>query len=277
VIDTLDLFEPLDDQLLAVLRSLSRQDWKRQTIAGAWTVREVAAHLLDTPLRRLSFVRDGWAAEVDIRSDADLVRFVNAMNAEGVRTLGRLSPAVLIDLLALVAPQLRDHLRASAPDGAAAFPVSWAGESASAHWFDVAREYTVRWHHQAQIRLAVGALDPLMTARFYEPVVATFMRAVPHACRSLEAADGARVDIDVAGIGGGSWAMTRVEGVWRLAPSSTGAVEQGPPTATVTIPAALAWRLFTKGASPAEVAETCPWQGDKVLATTVLAARAIVG
>ena len=33
-------------------------------------------------------------------------RFVNAMNAEGVRTYGRLSPAVLIDLMALAAAQL---------------------------------------------------------------------------------------------------------------------------------------------------------------------------
>ena len=159
MIDTLHLFEPLDDQLLALLRSLSRQDWSRPTIAGAWTVRDVAAHLLDTPLRRLSFVRDGWPPDVEIRSDADLVRLVNAMNAEGVRTYGRLSPAILIDLLALAATQLRGHLRASALEAAAAFPVSWAGESTSAHWFDVAREYTERWHHQAQIRLAVGALD----------------------------------------------------------------------------------------------------------------------
>ena len=277
MIDTLHLFEPLDDQLLALLRSLSRQDWSRQTIAGAWTVRDVAAHLLDTPLRRLSFVRDGWPPDVEIRSDADLARLVNAMNAEGVRTYGRLSPAILIDLLALAATQLRGHLRASAPDAAAAFPVSWAGEPTSAHWFDVAREYTERWHHQAQIRLAVGALDPVMTARFYEPVVATFMHAVPHACRSLDAADGTRVDIHVDGVGGGRWTMTRVAGMWRLAPLSAGTMEQANPAASVTIPAALAWRLFTKGASPGEVAETCTWQGDAAVATAVLASRAIVG
>ena len=203
-------------ELLTLLRSLSRQDWSRPTIAGAWTVRDVVAHLLDTPLRRLSFVRDGWPPDVDIRSDADLVAFVNAMNAEGVRTYGRLSPAVLIDLMALAAAQLRDHLRASAPDDVAAFPVSWAGESTSAHWFDVAREYTERWHHQAQIRLAVGALDPLMTARFYAPLVATFMRALPHALRDVAAPEGGRIEVIVDGEGGGTWTVTRERAAWHL-------------------------------------------------------------
>ena len=116
-----------------------------------------------------------------------------------------------------------------------------------------------------------------MAARFYAPVVATFMHAVPHACRSLEAADGTRVDIHVDGVGGGSWTMTRVAGTWQLATSLAGVVDEGRPAASVTIPAALAWRLFTKGASPGEVAETCTWQGDAAVATAVLASRAIVG
>src|SRR5918993_4890273 len=187
MIHTIDLFEPLDDLLLALLRSLSREDWARPTVAGRWTVRDVVAHLLDTPLRRLSFVRDGFPPSlandatgtpeaVVIRNDADLAAFVNAMNADGVRTYGRLSPAVLIDLMSLATHQLREHLRAAADDAPAAFPVSWAGETVSAHWFDVAREYTERWHHQAQIRLAVDALPPILAGRLYAPVLATFMR-----------------------------------------------------------------------------------------------------
>ena len=40
--------------------------------------------------------------------------------------------------------------------GRAIFSVAWAGESESENWFDVARDYTERWHHQQQIRDAVG-------------------------------------------------------------------------------------------------------------------------
>jgi len=285
MIHTIDLFEPLDGLLVDLLRSLSRADWSRPTIAGAWTVRDVVAHLLDTPLRRLSFVRDGWppafatasasmTADVAIRNDADLVAFVNALNADGVRTHGRLSPAVLIDLMALVTAQLRDHLRSIDPHAPAAFPVSWAGESSSLHWFDVAREYTERWHHQAQIRLAVDAMPPIMTSRLYAPVLATFMYAIPQALRRVDAAEGARVSIAVEGEGGGAWMVARRADTWLL-DDGTGA--SGPFAATVAIPADLAWRLFTKGLPHDAGAHHCQVSGDLELAGAVLAARAIVG
>ena len=273
VIETLHLFEPLDAQLVDLLRSLSRDDWARPTIAGAWTVRDVVAHLLDTPLRRLAFVRDAYPPTgIEIRDDADLVRLVNGMNADGVRTYGRLSPPLLVDLLQLVTPQLVAHLRASDPNAPAAFPVSWAGESSSAHWFDVAREYTERWHHQAQIRLAVDRLAPVMAGALYAPVLATFMRAVPHGLRHVGAEPGTSVATVIEGEGGGTWHVLWEASCWRFTdtPATT-------PAAQVVIPADIAWRLFTKGLSPDAIARQCRTEGDAELGAAVLATRAIVG
>ena len=62
------------------------------------------------------------------------------------------------------------------------FPVSWAGEQESANWFDIAREFTERWHHQQQIRLAVEK-PGIMTREFYYPVLDCFMRALPYSYR----------------------------------------------------------------------------------------------
>jgi hypothetical protein len=42
------------------------------------------------------------------------------------------------------------------PFAEAIFSVGWAGEEKSLNWFHIAREYTEKWHHQQQIRLAVG-------------------------------------------------------------------------------------------------------------------------
>ena len=42
-----------------------------------------------------------------------------------------------------------EYHQALDPFGAAMFPVSWAGEEESTNWFDTAREFTERWHHQA--------------------------------------------------------------------------------------------------------------------------------
>ena len=49
----------VEARLLELLRSLSRSEWELQTVAPAWKVKDVAAHLLDTQLRKLSLVRDG--------------------------------------------------------------------------------------------------------------------------------------------------------------------------------------------------------------------------
>lgn len=279
MIETLHLFEEVDGLLLALLADLEPADWERPTIAGSWTVRQVAAHLLDTPLRRLSLARDGWMrTDVSIRSEADLRAVIDAANAEGVRVLGRLSPRVLIDLLALATRQLREHLASVDPHGAAAFPVSWAGQSDSPHWFDVAREYTERWHHQAQIRLAVGALPVLTTPRLYAPVLETFMQAVPYACRGLQTADGTCVAIAVEGVGGGRWTLVREAGRWCLWREGAGeSIPARPRAAAVRIPADVAWRLFTKGLAPVDAAAACTVEGDAAMGVAVLATRAIVG
>src|SRR6266513_5668 len=49
--------------LLELLRSLTPEDWEKQTVSPKWKVKEVAAHLLDTPLRGVSIARDGYSPE----------------------------------------------------------------------------------------------------------------------------------------------------------------------------------------------------------------------
>src|SRR5688572_32295034 len=44
--------------------------------------------------------------------------------------------------------------------------------------FDTAREFTERWHHQQQIRLATNR-PGIMTRELYYPVLDCFMRALP--------------------------------------------------------------------------------------------------
>ena len=46
-IDTVDLFPPLHNALLTLLRNLSDEDWHKPTVARLWTVKDIVAHLLD--------------------------------------------------------------------------------------------------------------------------------------------------------------------------------------------------------------------------------------
>jgi hypothetical protein len=117
-----------------------------------WKVRDVAAHLLDTALRKLSMVRDACYLEaIDIRSPQDLVVVVNRLNREGVIVYRRLSPALLIGMMKAVGEESASFHETLDPFAPAAFAVSWAGETESLNWFDTARELTQRWHRQQQI------------------------------------------------------------------------------------------------------------------------------
>ena len=153
---TAHLFAQIERLLIELLSTLAPADWERPTLAPEWTVKDVAAHLLDTQLRKLSIGRDGHFSErPQLASPADLVWFIDRLNREGVTLHRRLSPAVLISLLKVTASESSEYHQSLDPFGRARFAVSWAGEAESRNWFDTAREYTERWHHQQQIRLAV--------------------------------------------------------------------------------------------------------------------------
>lgn len=126
------LLRRVDAKLVELLRDLRPEEWDRQTLAPAWKVRDVAAHLLDTPLRKLSLVRDhSFVEQPNIRTPQDLVDFVNQLNREGVIVYRRLSPAVLIHLMDLACRQSADFHESLDPFAPAVFNVSWAGESTS--------------------------------------------------------------------------------------------------------------------------------------------------
>ena len=261
-----------DAWLIDLLENLAPDEWDRPTIVAGWHVRHIAGHLLDTALRRLSVVRDGVAVEGPASGAPDDVRaFVDRVNAEGVKVYGRLSPAVLVAHMRVAVDALHAHLRQLDPMAPAAFAVSWAGETTSPNWFDVARELTERWHHQQQIRLALDR-PGIMTPALYRPVLDCFMRVLPHAYRDTAAPPGAVVEMRVDGEAGGAWQLIHAVDRWVLTADAVAA-----PTVRLTVPDAVAWRLFTKGISADEAARAVTVEGDAPLAAPALRAVAIVG
>ncbi|WP_310394107.1 maleylpyruvate isomerase N-terminal domain-containing protein [Hymenobacter sp.] len=269
----LPLFSVLDQKLLALLRSLTPADWQRPTLARQWTVKDVAAHLLDGNLRTLSMLRDGHFGEApDDPSYAGVVAFLNRLNADWVRAVRRLSPAVLIELLAQSGAEYAAFLATLDPWAPAGFSVAWAGESTSLNWFHVARDYTEKWHHQQQIREAVGAPADLMTPELFRPFVETLMRGLPHALRAVPAAPGAVLQVRVTSASGGTWQAEKVPAGWQLRPSSPAAAL----SAEVQLAPEVAWRLFTKGLSPAEARASVQLSGDEALGSAVLGLVAVM-
>lgn len=238
------LFRELDDHLLALLRSLSPEDWQRPTVCSAWCVQDIASHLLDGGLRRLSIQRDGYAppdAPTGFDSHEALAAYLNRLNADWTLATRRLSPRVLLRLLEVTGEDVAELFEAADPFGPATFPVGWAGETESAMWFDIAREYTERWHHQRQIALALGRSTPIGQRRLYHPVLDTFLRALPFTYRGVDAPEGTAIRVRITGEAGGDWVLRREDGAWRLVPDLERVAD-----AEVVIDQAIAWRLFTK-------------------------------
>lgn len=268
-----ELFCQIHSELLSLLRSLSGDDWNKPTAARLWTVKDIAAHLFDTDIRRLSYQRDKAPMvppEAPIENYRDLVNFLNQLNADWVRTARRISPRLLIEFLEVTGAQVCELFKSLDPYAPALFGVAWAGEQKSQNWFDIAREYTEKWHHQQQIRDAVGA--PALTSRkWLFPVLDTFLRGLPHTYRETQADEGSSVVFTIVGEAGGAWTLKREGGAWKL---YTG--ESDSAACEVRMDQDAAWRLLTKGLSQEEATARIEIIGDDRLGKPILGMLAVM-
>lgn len=273
VVPTAHLFPGLHRHLIELLRALEPQDWARPTMASRWTVRDVAAHLLDSQIRRLSFQRDGHPLVAPDRAPSgygELVTLLNDLNADWVRAARRFSPQLLVEFLAVTGPQVAELFASLDPHGQALFPVAWADESESEHWFDVGREYTEWWHHQAQLRAAVGA-PPLTQRDWLHPFLEISVKAFRRAFREAPVGAGAAFVFQVDGEAGGTWsALEGAEG-WSVFRG-----EASPATARARCDADTAWRLFFNALSDGDARRLIEVEGAEELITRLYSARAVM-
>jgi hypothetical protein len=160
-------------------------------------------------------------------------------------------------------------MAAADPFADAIFSVAWAGEEISKNWFHIAREYTEKVHHQLQIRDAVGK-PGLMTKELFYPFIDTFMCALPHTYRNVQANNDTTIQVTVTTDIGGDWYLSRINNQWRLSKEYT------KPGASISIDPDTAWKLFTKGVSPDEAKQKAIIQGDKELASVALQMIAVM-
>jgi hypothetical protein len=267
-----DLIAPLYTELIGLLRGLEPADWERSTVAGNWRVRDVAAHLLDGALRKISVYRDGHLLAPDrpLHSYGDLVGLINDLNAGGVAFSQRLSPRLVTDLLEMAGRWMAELTEGLDPHAPAIFSVAWAGESESENWMDTGREYTEVWHHQMQIRDAVGA-PGLLDGRWLLPLLDFSVRALPHAYEGKNAPDGVSLALIVPGEERWAWTLLREGGRWELYQG-----EAGRATTTVIAEPEAAWRLLYNALPPERAREEITIRGEGSLAEPLIRARSVM-
>ncbi|QBI19793.1 maleylpyruvate isomerase family mycothiol-dependent enzyme [Egibacter rhizosphaerae] len=265
-LDVRDRFGPQRSGLLATLRGLDGSEWTRPTACPGWTVADVAAHLLGTDLSRLARTRDEHPGPGPA-SGEPLTRFIDRHNAQWVEAAQRLSPRLLVELLAWTGPQIAD-LWAAAELDALGEEVSWAGPGAAPVWLDAARDLTEVWVHHQQIWEAVGLPvedDPATL----QPILDTFLRALPHTLADTPAPAGSRLAFVVPEPAGGRWTVTRDTDGWGF--------EERPEAGTsVTLDADTTWRLAVRMTDPHTARSHARIDGDQRLGEAALELLAII-
>ena len=244
-IDLRPLFPVERDGLLELLAGLDADGWRRPTVCPGWDVHDIVAHIAHDHVRRLSGLRDQHASD-GFEPGEDLPGFINRVNQEFVETARRWSPAVLIDLIAHLGPQLDDVWAGLDLDGTATIDVAWAEPGVPApRWLDVAREFSEFWIHQQQVRDAVGHAGSV-SDELAGAIVDTLIRGLPLTLRTHTGGPGTHLGVRVTGPGAHLWVATRTAERWQLARVQ----DLHACDATVELSFDTLWRLASRGISP---------------------------
>lgn len=274
-ISTVHLFPGERAALLELLRGLAPGDWNAPTACEGWNAHDVALHLLGGDIGWLSGGRDRFRGSStappvpDLSDWTTLVGWIDSRNATWIDATRRISPALLIDLLALTGDRLATWLPELDLD-VPGIPVDWAGPGPAPVWLHVAREYTERWVHQQHIRDAVGR-PGLTEPTWLHPVLDTFARALPHALRDIDAPEGETATLVIAGPAGGSWSVRREGEAWVFLPTPPEHVDT-----LVTMDETTAWRAFTRGIALDAVREAAQIEGDPAIGEAIMGMVTII-
>lgn len=267
---TAHLFVPLLDNLIGVLESIRPEEWGTLTACPGWTIHDVVAHILGDEVAQLSMVRDGYKPSLINAYDwKGLIAGLNKLNGQWVEAMKRVSPRLMTDLIQWTGGQACESFRSLDPYSVGPV-VRWAGLNPAPMWLHVAREYTERWHHQQQIREAVGK-SLLTDPEWFSPVMATFVYGLPQAYSEVSAPVGTTVQVTISGASGLTCSLVGGESGWILCDRV--AAESA---ARVTIDQMDAWMLFTKTITRDNVEPRVVIEGDRELGSKALDTVSII-
>lgn len=270
-VDVTPLFMAERTKLLDLLGGLTERDWQRPTPCPEWTVFGLACHLLGGDLGFLARRRDHYhgTPPPDGVSEPELIAWLDDLQVEWVRAARRLSPRLVVELLAWTAPKLIETLQAESPqDGSAR--VSWAGPQPVPVWLDQLRELSEYWIHRQQLLQALDRpsdLDPVAL----RPILLAMRWAYPYRLGGVAAADGDTVRIVITGPVTEAWFLVASGDSWDFH------MEPGPRTvATLSMTTDQAWRLLSNNLPP-KAQDNLGITGDQPITDVLRNTRAIIG
>jgi uncharacterized protein (TIGR03083 family) len=259
------------DELLTLLRGLGDDDWGRPTECPAWTVKQVALHLLGDDLSLLSRQRDGATNSLVLFAEdhpgADVPQLLDGFNEQWATASTFLSNRIVIELLQMSGDETAAFYESVDP-ASLGEPVMFFGSSdPSPYWHVFSREFVERWVHQHQIRRAVGA--PELGRAILAVAAGVFVRSIAIQLGDLGVAYGAAIGIEVPDVAAWSLRWGGPDRGWALSVGTAPDI-----TATVVLYTETATRLLTRGPILPEMGEPATVAGDPSVGTAALIAVA---
>lgn len=174
------LFDIEDKRLLSLLRSLTPAEWRLPTRCPGWDVYGLATHLLGGSLSVISWLRDGHrgTSPPDGVDEQGFIVWLDELQIAWVDAARRISPELLVELLAWSTPKFDEALAAHDPEALSAH-VSWASAAPVPVWLDHARELSEKWIHRQHILEAIGRPSDLRSD-LARPVLDALCWAYPY-------------------------------------------------------------------------------------------------
>jgi uncharacterized protein (TIGR03083 family) len=270
VIDVTSQLAPERSVLLELLRGFSAADWDLPTECPAWTVHQLALHILGDDLSLLARQRDatptqGLILYAESHPGLTFRQLLDGFNEQWVTASTFLSPPLLIALLELVGEWSDAFYRGVGLDTISGEPVGFFAQTeASPYWQVTAREYAERVIHQSQIRRATHA--PELDGEIVEWMARVVVHAIARWLVDYRTPDGSTIGVDFGAAG--SWTWRREPGAWSVLEGTD------VPAARVAVRPDRVVALLTRGVQVEDVSALLTIEGDAQLARGALAVAA---
>lgn len=267
-IETLHLFEDLNQELIYFLAELKQHEWQLLSPMSGQNVKDMASLLLFGTLQKISILRDQYY-NPDFSAQILQSEYEAQTRSREIAWLvasANLSPRLLLELIKKYEHELFELYNRLKQDETAASYLSSAETESMPNWKNIAFDYAQKWQLQMQMRMA-SQKQLLLSERFLTPLYETLMlKLLSKLDKCKLVADEYLLDIEITGEVRMCKRLQQIDLKWSFAD-----ITAQKPDSQLRIQASVAWKLFLNEPQGSKLQpDEIKFQGNKTLIMCLL-------
>lgn len=267
-IETLHLFEDLNQELIYFLAELKQHEWQLLSPMSGQNVKDMASLLLFGTLQKISILRDQYY-NPDFSAQILQSEYEAQTRSREIAWLvasANLSPRLLLELIKKYEHELFELYNRLKQDETAASHLSSAETESMPNWKNIAFDYAQKWQLQMQMRMA-SQKQLLLSERFLTPLYETLMlKLLSKLDKCKLVADEYLLDIEITGEVRMCKRLQQIDLKWSFAD-----ITAQKPDSQLRIQASVAWKLFLNEPQGSKLQpDEIEFQGNKTLIMCLL-------